>query len=177
VQVCSGGQCRNTPGSFQCICPTGTQLNPHTFVCEDVDECRELGPEACFNGECVNTFGSYKCECDPGSILDNTGRICIGWTANEIDFPNCMRLSRQSQRFVLDQTQPRTLREQLAATEQTLGVLLFYRSRVGFPLHTMQPQRVRLSQRLRQNRRQNLHGHQRVRFAPRHLQRRHLRQH
>lgn len=78
LQVCSGGQCRNTPGSFQCICPTGTQLNPSNYVCEDVDECRELGPEACFNAECVNTQGSYKCECDPGSILDNTGRICIG---------------------------------------------------------------------------------------------------
>lgn len=47
-------------------------------MCEDIDECRELGPEACFNGECINVHGSYKCECDPGSILDNTGRICIG---------------------------------------------------------------------------------------------------
>lgn len=78
--MCSGGQCRNTPGSFQCICPAGTQLSHSTSVCEDVDECRELGPEACFNGECVNTMGSYKCECDPGSVLDNTGRICIGMT-------------------------------------------------------------------------------------------------
>lgn len=76
--MCGGGQCKNTPGSFQCICPTGTQLNTQNFLCEDVDECRELGPEACFNGECVNIVGSYKCECDPGSILDNTGRICIG---------------------------------------------------------------------------------------------------
>lgn len=51
-------------------------------MCEDIDECRELGPEACFNGECMNTHGSYKCECDPGSILDNTGRICIGEIIN-----------------------------------------------------------------------------------------------
>lgn len=79
MQVCSGGQCRNTPGSFQCICPTGTQLNLNTHTCEDIDECKELGPEAaCFNGECVNTFGSYRCECDDNSVLDNTGRICIG---------------------------------------------------------------------------------------------------
>lgn len=47
-------------------------------MCEDIDECRELGPDACFNGECVNTIGSYECECPPGSIVDNTGRICMG---------------------------------------------------------------------------------------------------
>lgn len=66
-------------------------MNAKNFVCEDIDECRELGPEACFNGECVNTHGSYKCECDPGSILDNTGRICIGINFNNL-FQNCFKL-------------------------------------------------------------------------------------
>lgn len=66
----------------QCICPTGTQLNPVTQVCEDVNECAELGPDACFNGACVNSVGSYECECQPGFILDNTGRICIGKFSN-----------------------------------------------------------------------------------------------
>jgi hypothetical protein len=67
----------------QCICPTGTQLNPVTQVCEDINECRELGPDACFNGACVNSVGSYECECEPGFILDNTGRICIGkWNSS-----------------------------------------------------------------------------------------------
>lgn len=47
-------------------------------MCEDINECNELGPDACFNGECVNTVGSYECECPPGSIVDNTGRVCIG---------------------------------------------------------------------------------------------------
>lgn len=62
----------------QCICPTGTQLNPVTNVCEDIDECKELGIDACANGHCVNIVGSYKCECADGAVLDNTGRVCIG---------------------------------------------------------------------------------------------------
>lgn len=64
--------------TFQCICPVGLELNPHSQVCEDVDECYNLGTEACVNGRCLNTIGSYECECSPGSVLDNTGRICIG---------------------------------------------------------------------------------------------------
>ena len=73
-------QCRNTPGSFQCICPSGTQLNQGSHTCEDVDECVELGPDICVGGICVNVIGSYRCECDPGTIIDSTGRFCIGET-------------------------------------------------------------------------------------------------
>nr|CAD7439564.1 unnamed protein product [Timema bartmani] len=62
----------------QCICPMGTQLSPISQVCEDINECQELGEEACVNGDCINTLGSYECECEAGFILDNTGRICIG---------------------------------------------------------------------------------------------------
>lgn len=47
-------------------------------MCEDVDECEELGPDVCFNGVCINTLGAYECECSPGYILDNTGHICMG---------------------------------------------------------------------------------------------------
>lgn len=71
-------QCRNTPGSYQCICPSGTQFNPGTRVCADIDECKEYGEEACVGGTCVNVIGSYKCECEEGTIVDSTGRYCIG---------------------------------------------------------------------------------------------------
>lgn len=47
-------------------------------MCEDVDECEELGPDVCFNGVCINIPGAYECECSPGYILDNTGHICMG---------------------------------------------------------------------------------------------------
>ena len=63
---------------LQCICPTGTQLNAATNLCEDIDECKDLGLDACANGECVNEIGSYRCECADGAVLDNTGRVCIG---------------------------------------------------------------------------------------------------
>jgi len=47
-------------------------------VCEDIDECKELGEDACVGGECVNVAGSFHCECADGAVLDNTGRVCIG---------------------------------------------------------------------------------------------------
>lgn len=81
-----GGQCRNTPGSFQCICPPGTQHNSQTQTCDDINECDdEEGSEACINGECINTQGSYECECEPGFVLDNSGRVCLGKIYNDLE--------------------------------------------------------------------------------------------
>ena len=45
--LCQGGQCRNSPGSFKCVCPTGTAFNPDSQQCEDQDECTLLGEQAC----------------------------------------------------------------------------------------------------------------------------------
>lgn len=46
-------------------------------MCEDIDECDELGADVCINGICINTKGSFECECSTGYILDNTGHICM----------------------------------------------------------------------------------------------------
>lgn len=39
LQYCTGGQCRNTLGSFTCVCPPGTRYEPDEQICRDIDEC------------------------------------------------------------------------------------------------------------------------------------------
>ncbi|WAR12587.1 NOTC1-like protein, partial [Mya arenaria] len=52
-----GGQCINTIGGYNCICP------------DDIDECTALGFNPCKNGAtCANTDGSYQCFCAQGWI-------------------------------------------------------------------------------------------------------------
>ena len=79
---------------------------------------------------------------------------------------------------MLDQSGGRPLREQSTATHTEIRVLLFGGSGVGKSMRNVQHDRMWLSHRLRQSGRQDLHGRQRVRLEPGHLQRwRHLRQH
>ncbi|VVC98752.1 unnamed protein product [Leptidea sinapis] len=73
---CTGGQCRNTAGSFTCVCPPGTRHEPAEQLCRDVDECEEQS-NPCDNGRCINTHGSYECECEHGFVLDPTQRHCL----------------------------------------------------------------------------------------------------
>uniref|UniRef100_A0A8C9N739 Latent-transforming growth factor beta-binding protein 1 n=1 Tax=Serinus canaria TaxID=9135 RepID=A0A8C9N739_SERCA len=71
---CLGGECRNTPGSYECHCQTGFELVNGT-VCEDVNEC--LNSEICSpNGECLNSQGSYFCICAPGFSNVGGGISC-----------------------------------------------------------------------------------------------------
>ncbi|XP_058511340.1 latent-transforming growth factor beta-binding protein 2 [Ochotona princeps] len=71
---CLGGECRNTAGSYQCLCPKGFQLANGT-MCKDVDECRE--EEHCApHGECLNSPGSFFCLCAPGFSSVEGGTSC-----------------------------------------------------------------------------------------------------
>uniref|UniRef100_A0A8B9T9X7 Latent transforming growth factor beta binding protein 2 n=1 Tax=Anas platyrhynchos TaxID=8839 RepID=A0A8B9T9X7_ANAPL len=80
---CRGGECRNTPGSYECHCPAGFEL------LNDVNEC--LNSEICSpNGECLNSHGSYFCICAPG--FSNTAG---GVSCQDVD--ECADKSRCSQ--------------------------------------------------------------------------------
>ncbi|XP_050679493.1 fibrillin-1-like isoform X1 [Leptidea sinapis] len=63
--VCKGGRCINTDGSFRCACPAGYTLDASGLVCVDADEC-VAEPRICGNGTCTNTPGGYECRCNKG---------------------------------------------------------------------------------------------------------------
>ncbi|XP_029960009.1 hemicentin-1 [Salarias fasciatus] len=54
-------ECRNTIGSFQCLCPPGYQLLPNGRSCKDINECTEQGVQCGHNQMCFNTRGGYQC--------------------------------------------------------------------------------------------------------------------
>ncbi|NP_038617.4 latent-transforming growth factor beta-binding protein 2 isoform 2 precursor [Mus musculus] len=71
---CRGGECKNTEGSYQCLCHQGFQLVNGT-MCEDVNEC--VGEEHCApHGECLNSLGSFFCLCAPGFASAEGGTRC-----------------------------------------------------------------------------------------------------
>lgn len=63
--VCEGGECVNTDGSFRCDCSTGFTLDPTGKKCVDENECYN-NPNICGNGTCSNLVGSFECTCNDG---------------------------------------------------------------------------------------------------------------
>ncbi|XP_078083679.1 hemicentin-1-like [Mustelus asterias] len=53
--------CRNTQGSYQCVCPPGYRLMPNGRSCQDIDECQEQNIKCGLNQMCFNTRGSHQC--------------------------------------------------------------------------------------------------------------------
>ncbi|XP_043992193.1 latent-transforming growth factor beta-binding protein 1 isoform X3 [Gambusia affinis] len=74
-EVCKGGYCGNTEGSYECYCTSGHYYDPVKLECTDVNEC--LDESVCDGGECLNTDGSFNCFCRPPMVLDRDSNRCV----------------------------------------------------------------------------------------------------
>lgn len=76
----SNQECRNTIGSFRCICKIGFQLDTVTGACVDVNECQTNVHNCVQSQRCDNTIGSYQCvrytSCGTGYTLNAASGLC-----------------------------------------------------------------------------------------------------
>uniref|UniRef100_A0A4W3HL82 Fibrillin-2-like n=1 Tax=Callorhinchus milii TaxID=7868 RepID=A0A4W3HL82_CALMI len=75
-QPCGNGTCKNTVGSYNCVCFLGFTLS-HNDDCIDVDECSTLNGALCRHGQCINTIGTFQCLCHEGYELTLDRRSCV----------------------------------------------------------------------------------------------------
>lgn len=70
--------CKNTEGSYECICRPGyRKVND---ICVNIDECAEGTHTCAENQDCIDTDGSYICKC----------RIKDGWEEDPNDATRCV---------------------------------------------------------------------------------------
>ncbi|XP_030052995.1 adhesion G protein-coupled receptor E5 isoform X2 [Microcaecilia unicolor] len=91
-------ECKNTIGSYHCICLQGYQTksgekefkNKTETTCEDVDKCKNSNtcPD---NSTCVNTGGSYHCECNNGYQSTSGNKTIINKTDRCLDVDECIK--------------------------------------------------------------------------------------
>ncbi|XP_075932801.1 latent-transforming growth factor beta-binding protein 1 isoform X3 [Anarhichas minor] len=74
-EVCKGGFCLNTVGSYECYCKTGQDYDAVKLECRDINEC--LDESVCAGGQCLNTDGSYMCFCTHPMVLDPNINSCV----------------------------------------------------------------------------------------------------
>ncbi|XP_053730706.1 latent-transforming growth factor beta-binding protein 1 isoform X1 [Synchiropus splendidus] len=74
-EVCKGGFCQDTVGSYECYCKSGQDYDTARLECRDIDECQD--ESLCAGGQCFNTDGSFLCFCTHPMELDASGTRCI----------------------------------------------------------------------------------------------------
>uniref|UniRef100_A0A8D3B4K5 Latent transforming growth factor beta binding protein 1 n=1 Tax=Scophthalmus maximus TaxID=52904 RepID=A0A8D3B4K5_SCOMX len=74
-EVCKGGFCLDTVGSYECYCKTGQDYDSARLECRDINEC--LDESVCVGGQCLNTEGSYMCFCTHPMVLDPDSNRCV----------------------------------------------------------------------------------------------------
>nr|XP_047909504.1 hemicentin-2 [Anser cygnoides] len=92
-------ECRNSEGSYRCVCPPGYRLLPDGKTCHDVDECTE-GTVRCASAQlCFNTRGGARCEdapCPDGYWRGSSPGVCFSHCA-----PDCGTAGPATLRYVL----------------------------------------------------------------------------
>ncbi|XP_039639452.1 latent-transforming growth factor beta-binding protein 1 [Perca fluviatilis] len=74
-EVCKGGFCLDTVGSYECYCKTGQDYDAANLQCTDMDEC--VDESLCAGGQCLNTDGSYMCFCTHPMVLEPSSNRCV----------------------------------------------------------------------------------------------------
>ncbi|XP_012784766.2 hemicentin-2 [Ochotona princeps] len=72
--------CRNTEGSYRCLCPAGYRLLPSGKNCQDINECEQDDIECGPGQMCFNTRGSYQCvptPCPPSYRQGSSPGTCF----------------------------------------------------------------------------------------------------
>ncbi|MEE6497410.1 hypothetical protein FKM82_002739 [Ascaphus truei] len=63
--TCTYGSCKNTYGSYTCVCYNGYVMSSDK-TCVDIDECSRPELNKCHaQATCTNYYGSYSCSCPP----------------------------------------------------------------------------------------------------------------
>ncbi|CAH1228499.1 MUC4 [Branchiostoma lanceolatum] len=91
---CVNADCINTAGSYSCNCFQGYHKDGDSFVCVDINECRQPTQNDCDDnhGYCNNTDGGYVCGCRPGYELQSDGKTCSDINECLVNNGGCDRL-------------------------------------------------------------------------------------
>ncbi|XP_073249711.1 uncharacterized protein [Porites lutea] len=84
--------CKDTLGSYECVCKPGYELTPDKKDCREMDECKDpvKSRDCTLSGQkCVNTIGGYECKCDPGFKHDAIRKKCLDVNECKIRKHNC----------------------------------------------------------------------------------------